>query len=202
MRSPPTRSTTRGDDSLYRLHDSLYTRAMCDKIPMVLDRLVLDHSEQKGGTIARRHEVLLDTLVRSFLLFYADQDRESMEREVAAFEGMHPELWAKYPHQYVALHQGQIVDRDHDEMALLHRLDDEYRDEVVLVRQVLRQPQGELHYRSPDRNPQRAGWRDRNIELIPIQTIEDSPHPAGARRGKRRGRARPPCTQCAPAPPR
>jgi hypothetical protein len=94
-------------------------------------------------------EVLLDTLTRSFLLFYADQDRESMEQEVAAFEAMHKELWAKYPHQYVALHQGQIVDSDHDQMALLHRLDDEYGDEVVLVRQVLRQPQRELRYRSP-----------------------------------------------------
>lgn len=116
------------------------------KMPETLYQRVQDvaSADQRDVT-----EVLLDALTRSFLLFYADQARESMEREVAAFEAMHAELWAKYPNLYVALNQGQVIDSDSDEMALLRRLDKKYGDEVVLVRQVLRQPQGELRYRSP-----------------------------------------------------
>ncbi len=69
-----------------------------------------------------------------------------LESEV---EAMHPELMAHYAGQYVAIYQGQLIDHDQDEIALLSRLDDQYPDEVVLMKKVRPLPEPELRHRSP-----------------------------------------------------
>jgi hypothetical protein len=40
-----------------------------------------------------------------------------------AFLRLHPELWAQYPEQYMAIHGGKLVDHDPDMGALLKRID-------------------------------------------------------------------------------
>jgi hypothetical protein len=60
-----------------------------------------------------------------------------MAREIEAFRAMHGQLLAQYPNQYVAVHQGQLVDHDVDQLALFLRVDQQYPNEVVRIRQVL-----------------------------------------------------------------
>ena len=94
-------------------------------------------------------EVLKDTLLAAFPPLYTHQDRPAMQREVSAFEAMHPRLWEQYPYQYVAIYQEAVIDHDADELALVERIDEHYPDKIVLIRQVLPQLPKPLVFRSP-----------------------------------------------------
>jgi hypothetical protein len=72
-----------------------------------------------------------------------------MEQERLAFLAQHEELWQKYPYQYVAIHQGKVVDHDIDQTALLKRRVAQYGKQVVLIRQVLPVAERTLLFRSP-----------------------------------------------------
>ncbi|VAW43363.1 hypothetical protein MNBD_CHLOROFLEXI01-3744 [hydrothermal vent metagenome] len=87
------------------------------------------------------------TAVHSSL--YVSPDREAMLQEQDAFQAMLPELLAKYKDQYIALHQGEVVDHDVDRVILAARLDKTHPDAVVLVKQVTAQPESVLRMRSP-----------------------------------------------------
>jgi hypothetical protein len=62
---------------------------------------------------------------------------------------MHPELIEQYNGQYVAIWQGQLVGHDPDELALLRRIEADYGDEVVLLKQVRPLPEPILQMHSP-----------------------------------------------------
>lgn len=80
---------------------------------------------------------------------YVSPDRETMLQEQAAYQAMLSELLTNYKGQYVALHQGGVVDHDTDKIALVMRLDQTHPDAVVLVRQVTEEPEKVLRMRSP-----------------------------------------------------
>lgn len=80
---------------------------------------------------------------------YVSPDREAMLQEQAAYQTMLPELLAQYKNQYVAIHQGKVVDHDTSQVALVIRLDDSHPDAVVLVQQVTEEPEKVLRMRSP-----------------------------------------------------
>jgi hypothetical protein len=87
-------------------------------------------------------------LVEAASILPADEV-EVMTQEEAAYELLHPELMAYYAGEFVAVYQGQLIDHDQDETALLRRLDAHYPNEVVLMKQVRPLPEPELHFRSP-----------------------------------------------------
>jgi hypothetical protein len=72
-----------------------------------------------------------------------------MEQEMIAFRAMREALLANYEGQYVAVYQGQVVDHDPDELALVARIDEKYPDAVVLIKRVTPEPDRVLHFRSP-----------------------------------------------------
>lgn len=95
-------------------------------------------------------EVLQEMFIRSFPPMYnGGQEFDAMDREVDAFEAMHATLWAKYPNQFVAIYQGQVVDYDNDEWALIHRIDQRYPDAVVMIDQVKPTFSREIIFHSP-----------------------------------------------------
>ena len=55
---------------------------------------------------------------------------------------------ALYAGEYVAIHQKQLIDHDRDELALLRRLDAQYPNDIVLMKQVRPLPEPELRFRS------------------------------------------------------
>ena len=83
------------------------------------------------------NEVLREHIQWGLPRFHISKDSPAMEREVAAYEAMHAQLWEQYANQYVGLHQGSVVDHDHDKVALLMRIRKQYPNQVVLIRQVL-----------------------------------------------------------------
>lgn len=78
-----------------------------------------------------------------------DDDDAKMDLEEAAYESIHSELFEKYAGQYVAIHNGQLVDTDPDEMALYFRINERYPNDIVLLKKVRVLPEPDLHYRSP-----------------------------------------------------
>ncbi len=69
-----------------------------------------------------------------------------IEAERAAFLRLHPDLWEKYPEQYVAILGGKVVDHDADKVALFKRIDARYPGVFVLMRQV--RQEAEIVYRN------------------------------------------------------
>jgi len=74
---------------------------------------------------------------------------QKLEAEARAFEGMHPQLVERFPGQFVAVHDGQVVDADVDFEALFLRLQRRFSDVPVLIRQVGAKPILELRAPSP-----------------------------------------------------
>lgn len=94
-------------------------------------------------------DVLTDVLAHSFSPFYEDKHQAHMLAEVVAFEEQHQQLVKRYLGEYVALHQGRIVDHDKSQRALLTRIEAQFPDEIVLIRQVQAQLPPPLRIRSP-----------------------------------------------------
>ena len=93
-------------------------------------------------------EVLTETIAKAFPPLDINPDRPAMDREIAAFEAMHANLWSQYPQQYVALRGGKVIDHDADEVTVVERIDSQYPETIVLIRQVLPQLPRTLVFRS------------------------------------------------------
>jgi hypothetical protein len=123
---------------------------MSTQITLTIPDNVYQQAEQVAQTSNRPvTEVLAETLVSAFPPLDVNSNREAMQREVAAFEIMHSDLWKQYAHQYVAIFQKKVIDHDIDELALVERIDKKYPEAVVLIRQVLPQLPKALVFRSP-----------------------------------------------------
>jgi len=88
--------------------------------------------------VAQEKELAVEALVEQVLgQFLHTEAEQKMAQEIEAFRVMHSQLLAQYPNQYVAIYQGQLVDYDANQLALFLRVDKQYPNEVVLIRQVL-----------------------------------------------------------------
>jgi hypothetical protein len=61
---------------------------------------------------------------------------EKLDAETAAFEQKHPWLKKHYLKQFIAMHNGEVVDSDADFEPLCLRVQAKFGDVVVLIRQV------------------------------------------------------------------
>ena len=80
--------------------------------------------------------------------YYSPQHAQMLQEEVA-FDAMLPELLGRYPNEFVAMAQQQVVDHDQDEIALANRVHTRYPDTLILIRPVVEQPEAPLVFRSP-----------------------------------------------------
>lgn len=94
-------------------------------------------------------DIVTETILQSLPNIYVHPDRAAMQRESAAFHALITELQASYAGQFVAIHQGKVIDHDIDPVALVKRINRDYSDQVVLIKQVTRQPAETLRFRSP-----------------------------------------------------
>ena len=110
---------------------------------------------QRVRRLARVRKRPLDDVLESAIqlaeetLSSVADDDILMSQEETAYQAMHAELTSLYADEYVAIHQGQLIDHDSDELALLRRLDSQYPNEIVLMKRVRPLPEPELRFRSP-----------------------------------------------------
>ncbi len=90
-----------------------------------------------------------DLAERAIRRFLRSETRRKIQREINAFRAMHAELWAQYPHQYVAIYRDRLIDHDPDQLALLRRVEERYPEAPVLIQQVIAEPEEVYAFRSP-----------------------------------------------------
>ncbi|MCP4360027.1 MAG: hypothetical protein GY796_18640 [Chloroflexi bacterium] len=81
--------------------------------------------------------------------FHKNERRAEMLEQTAVFESQRRELWQQYPEEYAAFHQGKLVDHDADHRRLRLRIDAQYPDQIVLIRQITAEPPAPLRLGSP-----------------------------------------------------
>lgn len=95
------------------------------------------------GTTA---EALADKAIRAYLLQEAEQ---KIEREERHYRTQHAEMLRKYAGQYIAMHEGQVVDSDADELTLFLRIRKRFPMIGVLIKQVTEKVEEVWMVRSP-----------------------------------------------------
>lgn len=99
---------------------------------------------------ASAHGTSPESLVETVLLAYLDEEaNRKIDREAEAYRAMHADLLNTHPGEYVALHQGQLVDHDQDQLALYLRVKAQYPKIPVLIRQVRPEVEEVFTIRSP-----------------------------------------------------
>lgn len=109
--------------------------------PDLLETLAKD-AEQESRSVN-------DIVNEAVELYLRERQRAKLNREIVAYEAMHSELRQKYLGQWVAIHQRELVDYDHDRVALYQRIRAKYGRISVLLRQVADQPIDEVWVRTP-----------------------------------------------------
>lgn len=114
--------------------------------PELVERLAQVATIQGATT-----EELLNQAVSEYLDKLAYQ---KIEAESAAFEKLHPELVTKFLGEYVAIHEGTVVDHDSDVRTLHLRMRKQFGRIPVLLRQITHHAeQQDLVFRSPKWKP-------------------------------------------------
>lgn len=103
--------------------------------------------EQLARFLGRPPEAIVEEAINEHL----DQlSVQKLDAEIAAFERMHPTLKEKYLDQFVAVHDGHVIDSDAEFEPLFLRIQARLGDLPVLMRQVGESPdEEEWHFRSP-----------------------------------------------------
>jgi Family of unknown function (DUF5678) len=116
----------------------------------MLTVMINDQTANQLTKIAVEQSISPENLVEKAIrdLLRAEASR-ILARETKAFRLMHPQLLQKYAGQYVALHQGQLIDHDADQLTLYLRIDAQYPDEVILIKQVTPEVEEIYAVRSP-----------------------------------------------------
>jgi hypothetical protein len=74
---------------------------------------------------------------------------EALAQEARAWESLYPMLKEKYPGQYIAIHQGQVLDVDEDALSLNRRVRTNHPNNTIWISQVKEEPFPEIFMRSP-----------------------------------------------------
>jgi len=106
---------------------------------------------QRRGLIERIQQLAQESnrdttqIVEDAVQAYLDQlEREKIHKETEAFWAMQADLVVQYLGEYVALHQGQVVDHDPDIVCLEQRVAEKLGDVAVLIAPVTGEPRRDL----------------------------------------------------------
>ena len=102
--------------------------------------------ERDAALESRTVEELVNEAVARYV---RDRQRDKIRRETDAYERLHPELARDHIGEWVAIHEGKLVDHDADVSALYTRIRAQFGRTSVLIRQVRDQPVDAIHVRTP-----------------------------------------------------
>jgi hypothetical protein len=95
-------------------------------------------------------DVLEDALPAGDMIEELDPETEqAMQREMAAYIALHPELKEKYLGKSVAIYKGELIDMDDNFGELYKRIRSKYPDVFVWLTIVKKEAIGTIHMRSP-----------------------------------------------------
>lgn len=122
------------------------TQYAADTEAIPLSRELFERLQQA----AEWKEIGLEQAAQQAITEYVGQfGREKIAKENEAFEAMHAELLAKYRGQYVAIHNGQVVEHAPDLRSLHAKVFARFGYTPILHRQVTDEPEPDVIIRSP-----------------------------------------------------
>jgi hypothetical protein len=107
---------------------------------------LIQQIENLGGKDDADTQTFVEQAIRAYLI---QLQREKIRTETEAFNAQYEKLRAKYPGQYVAIHQGKLIDHDLDLRTLHLRVYKQLGRTPVLLKRVTDEPERELIFRSP-----------------------------------------------------
>ena len=113
---------------------------------ITLDPKLTQQIESAAGAEQVDAQLFVEKAVRAYL---TQLQRETIRVETEAFNAQYEELRAQYPDQYVAIHQGEVIDHDPDLRTLHLRVHKQLGHIPVLLKQVTDEPERTLVFRSP-----------------------------------------------------
>lgn len=112
--------------------------------------LIQDHMFAELIPIAEQEDKEIEDLVSEALRQYLWEAKErKIDREMEAYRAMHAELKQRFLGEYVAIHNGELVDHDADRRALSRRVRQKYENVAVLITPVEEEPEREFLMPSP-----------------------------------------------------
>jgi hypothetical protein len=103
------------------------------KTLVLQEQKLVEELEQVAVQQNTSAETLLNTAVSQFLYNTA---LRKMQEETKAFERMHNQLVTQFLDQYVAIHNGELIDHDADLLTLRRRIRKHFGRMPILLRQV------------------------------------------------------------------
>jgi len=107
---------------------------------------VADQVNQLASGAQTQAEAIVDEALRQYLREFR---RQKIEAEGDAFEQQRVVLLAQYPGEYVAMHEGTVIDHDQALGALHLRVFARLGHTPVLLKQVTAEAEREAVFRSP-----------------------------------------------------
>jgi hypothetical protein len=106
--------------------------------------------EQFVETITQHTPLTVDGLINKALrVYWAQYQREKISAECKLFDQQKPELLTRYPSEYIAMHQGQVIDHGPDLGELHLRVFAQLGHTPVLLKRVTNEPERAIIIRSP-----------------------------------------------------
>lgn len=91
-------------------------------------------------------EALADQAIQQFVRDVAER---KIQQEEIHYRTQHAQLLLQYAGMYIAMHRGEVVDVDTDELALFLRVRKTYPSMGILIKQVQQDPEEVWTMRSP-----------------------------------------------------
>ncbi|MCS6843769.1 MAG: hypothetical protein NZ528_05505 [Caldilineales bacterium] len=96
-----------------------------------------------------QHATAAEVAERALADYLDRLEWEKLEAEMAAFQAQLPSLLPAYPDEFVAIHEGQVIDHDKDLRALHQRVYNRMRSVPVLLQKVTAVPSADVLVRGP-----------------------------------------------------
>ncbi|HFQ94160.1 MAG TPA: ribbon-helix-helix domain-containing protein [Anaerolineae bacterium] len=104
---------------------------------------------EKLDSVAAQTGVTVSDLADKAIQQYLRREAErKIIREEKAYHAHHDQLLQQYRDQYIAIHEGQVVDCDVNELALYLRIRQQYPQTGILIKRVTAKPDNVWHIRS------------------------------------------------------
>jgi hypothetical protein len=111
---------------------------MTKLVSLEVSDTVYQQAEALAQTTHRSvEELLAERLEGTFDPFFRSDDHLELIAQDDVYHRLHPTLIPNYLGKFVAISEGELLDFDADETILIERIEENYPDTTVLIRQVI-----------------------------------------------------------------
>jgi hypothetical protein len=113
---------------------------------LLIDEQTVYGLEQAAAELGTNAAELAEKAIRRYL---REQAEYKIKEEEEFYQAQLPDLLSNYQGRYIALHNGEVIDSDTDELTLYLRVRQSYPTIGVLIKRVTTEPETTWHMRSP-----------------------------------------------------